>query len=140
MRKPQSIASVCAITMALLHSLTVASEGHRPSVCVVPFEIAVRHGPSAGLSLEGVLALTIEHDGAIKRASFAVPDRPEIPVVGQANGRAINLFFDLGDEGMLFGVGTAQYDIRECRGPMGGPFTGPLPGDLGDWLVIHCCT
>jgi hypothetical protein len=143
MRTSHTVVGVFAITMALLSSAALAKEygdrdkRHRgPSVCVVPFEATVRLGPSAGLALQGVLTLQIEPDGRIDTGTFALADGSTIQVIGQANGRAINLFFDLEDGAFIAGVGTAQYDIRECRGAMGGPFTGPLPGDLGDWLRV----
>jgi len=139
-RKSQTIAGVFVVTIALMSSLPLAKEDRGqqyrdPAVCVMSFEANVRHGPSAGLALQGVLTLQVEPDGRIDTGVLALADGSTIPVVGQTNGRAINLFFDLGDGTFIAGVGTAQYAVRECRGPMGGPFTGPLDGDAGDWFV-----
>jgi hypothetical protein len=135
MRTSQTAASVFALAfMALLSSLTLANEDQdrdkrhrRPSVCVVPFEASVRQGPSAGLALQGVLTLQVESDGRIDTGAFALADGSTIPVVGQAHGRAINLFLDLGDGTFIAGVGTAQYAIRECRGRARAPIDAGNP-------------
>ena len=102
---------------------------------LVPFEIAVRQGPNAGLLLEGGLALTIAPSGAIDEGSFTLDDGSVIAVVGQTTGRALNLIFDLRERGLAYGVGTAVFDPRQATGPMGGPFVGPAAGDLGDWAT-----
>lgn len=100
--------------------------------CTIDFEATVHQGPDAGLSLVGDLALQIESSGALSGA-LSQQDGSQVPVSGQAQGQAINLVFDLGSEQYIFGVGSLQYDIRECKGAIGGPFTGPQPGDNGDW-------
>jgi hypothetical protein len=64
-----------------------------------------------------------------------------LPVVGQANGHAINLMITVGDGKYVFGVGTLEQPIDQCAGEMGGPFVGPEAGDFGDWApctVARC--
>ena len=102
-------------------------------VCVVPFEAVVRHGPSAGLTLRGTLAVRVDPSGRIDDGVLLQSGGPNVGVVGHATGRAIILLFQLEDRHNLYGVGTLEHDIRECRGAMGGPFVGPLAGDSGDW-------
>jgi hypothetical protein len=101
------------------------------------FEAAVRIGTSAGTVLEGVLTLDMSEHGAIDRGSFVLADGAEIPVVGQIDGRAISLLFDLGDGAFVAGTGLAQDDLKSCPevidGFVGGPLAGPGEGDLGDW-------
>jgi hypothetical protein len=74
----------------------------------------------------------IESSGELT-GTLAQPDGVQLPVSGQADGRALNLLFDLGNGQHVFGAGTTQFDLRECRGAGGGPFSGPMTGDIGDW-------
>jgi hypothetical protein len=106
------------------------------SMCVQPFEIAIHQGPSAGLVLQGMLALQVKKDGRIDNGVFVLPDGSRLTVVGQTHGRAVHLLVDRGDGQFIFGVGTGQQAIRECTGPVGGPAVGPLPGDSGAWDVL----
>ena len=118
----------------------------------LPLALTVRQGPSAGLHLEGLLALRITESGAIDRGVFVPiqdgqPGDP-IGVVGQSTGRAVNLLFQL-PAGPVYGIGTAIDDLRRAAGlfdpntgtmsqpfPLGGSFVGPQDGDQGDWFVI----
>lgn len=102
--------------------------------CFSDFEATVQQGPSAGLTVQGKLYFTLDHSGALSGA-VANNDGTAIPVVGQANGRAINLTFQVGEQKFLFGVGAAEQPIYQCSGYWGGGFTGPEPGDSGDWLA-----
>ena len=86
--------------------------------------------------LRGELDFTLDPDGAIDAGRFLLDDGPEVPVVGQATGRAINLRADLRvfQEGLvLVLLGTAQEPLSRCRGAVDGLLTGPAIGDLGDW-------
>ena len=100
--------------------------------CTVDFEATVYQGPSAGLSLAGPLALQVDATGNLTGA-LTTNDGTSIQLSGQAVGRSINLFFDLGNGKHLFGVGSLENDMQACKGVGGGPFTGPEPGDSGDW-------
>jgi hypothetical protein len=129
------------------HREVAASQATR--TCSTAFEVTIYEGPSAPLMLAGGLTLQIEPSGSFSGAlTRAVPNADEletlgvlpagdIPVVGQVNGHAINLLFDLGEGQYVFGVGTAQSDLNTCDGDIpgriGGPAVGPGPGDRGDW-------
>jgi hypothetical protein len=108
--------------------------------CSMPFEATVYAGPSTGTSLVGTLSFTFDEEGGIT-GTLEQDGQPEILVLGQADGRAINLVFDLStleNPGVfIFGVGTAidPVDSELCGTVSGGPFVGPGKGDSGDWLA-----
>ena len=111
--------------------------------CTWNFDATVRQGPSVGTALKGELTLGIGTDGALN-GSLVTKDMGTIAVVGQANGHAVNLGFELqkGDEkteGLyVFGTGTAWTHVTpdtHCGGIMGGTFAGPKLGDIGDWFT-----
>src|SRR4051812_2340209 len=86
--------------------------------------------------LRGEISFTLGPDGAIEAGRFLLDGGPEVPVVGQATGHALNLRADLAtvQEGLApVLVGTAQQSLSRCAGAVDGLLTGPLPGDLGDW-------
>ncbi len=116
-----------AISLAACSSSTASA-----ATCSGDFEATVHAGKNAGLSMNGTLSLQIQPSGNFIGV-LATEDNPNIQVTGYAVSHAINLVFDLGDGRHLFGVGSLQNDIRECKGVAGGPFTGPEPGDSGDW-------
>jgi len=60
-------------------------------------------------------------------------DGKELPVVGQALGRALHFRVQMGARQPLILVGTAEQDLGRCQGTVDGLLTGPQPGDLGDW-------
>ncbi|HMN30029.1 MAG TPA: hypothetical protein PKE45_17890, partial [Caldilineaceae bacterium] len=107
-----------------------------PVHCLIDFEATVRQGPSSGVALRGIFDFKVDEAGVLYD-KLMQEDHGEILAAGQVNGRAINLIFDLGDEQLLFGVGTAQARIANdtCGLVLGGPFVGPAPGDNGDWLA-----
>ena len=96
------------------------------------FEARVREGLSEGRSFEGTLALQEDADGGLS-GTFTSKDDTVAVVVGQANGHAINLAIDVGNKQYLFATGTMWNTFAGCSGVMGGPFTGPQVGDIGDW-------
>lgn len=121
----------------------------RAALVVLPFQLTVRQGPSAGLRLEGLIGLVTAPEGAIDRGLFVWGQNRQVgtpaPVVGQANGRAVNLLLQL-PQGPVYGVGTSSETLIQAvdvfdpetwtlRRPflLGGPFVGPLAGDSGDW-------
>ena len=66
------------------------------------------------------------------------------------NGRAVTLVIGIQDGRYLFGTGGAPEPIAAiCAAaadgglfaevpPLGGPFAGPEPGDIGDWITCCC--
>ncbi len=110
-----------------------------PVDCQIPhFEAFVRQGPNAGVALVGSMRIQADAHGSAQ-ATLNQVSGPQITAVGQVEGRGIHLAFDLGGGKTVYGVGTLQYDIHECRGNLGGPFTGPDGGDSGDWLACFFC-
>ncbi|MGI8550210.1 MAG: hypothetical protein ACR2PL_05320 [Dehalococcoidia bacterium] len=107
-----------------------------PAHCSRAFQIDVRQGPDAGLSLVGTLTLDADASGNATGVFevFYPDDRAaSVPVVGQVNGRALNLLFLQPDGGTLYGVGVMQNLLQDCSGSLGGPSIGPSDGDFGDW-------
>ncbi len=104
--------------------------------CSLPFEATVYSGTETGLSLVGTLALSVDDSGSAA-GTMTTDSGSDYPVVGQINGRALNLAFDLGDEVYIFGVGTSFEDMGagNCGKALGGPFVGPAPDDTGTWLA-----
>lgn len=117
------------------------SQAQAMVACSIPFEASVRSGPNAGFSVTGELQLVAEADGSVTGA-LMLEDGAQIPLVGQVNGRAINLLFavdispDAASPRVIFGTGTAltPIDAETCGTWLGGPFSGPDAGDLGDWV------
>jgi hypothetical protein len=119
--------------LALAMSLSACNNSTASATdCSGDFEATVHSGKNAGLSLTGKLSLHIQPSGNFI-GTLATDDSATVLVTGYAVRQAFNLVFDLGDGRYLFGVGSSQYDISECKGVAGGPFTGPEPGDSGDW-------
>src|SRR5690349_13949453 len=58
--------------------------------CSMPFEATVYAGPSTGTSLVGTFNFTFDEEGGIT-GTLAQDGQPDILVLGQAQGRAINL-------------------------------------------------
>jgi hypothetical protein len=103
------------------------------------FKATIYTGPDAGMSLQGNLHLHIDPDGSVTGV-LKQANGPDIHSVGQANGRAINLIFDLGQNRLIYGVGTLQNPIQMCKGSAGGPFVGPDEKDAGSWLAPRMCS
>jgi hypothetical protein len=139
-----------AAALGAVRPIRAAAAGATPApetatACVMAFDATVRQGPSAGRRLWGALGLRVAADGAIDRGVLVGPDG-ELPVVGQAVGRAVHLLLRLPDGRQVFGVGTAGEHLASCPPldadgrptvafDVGGPFVGPDPGDAGGWLA-----
>jgi hypothetical protein len=93
----------------------------------------IQNGPSAGLTLNGDLRLTLNTAGRLTGA-LARETGSAITVTGQIDGQAIHLAFDLGHAQVVLGVGTLQHGISNPQGTAGGILTGPQPGDNGNWF------
>jgi len=109
--------------------------------CRLTLVANVRLGPSAGAvlagttpgELRGELSFALGDGGAIDRGRLRLADGDELPVVGQAIGRAVHLRVQLTQRQPVVLVGTAAEDLGACRGAVDGLLTGPQAGDLGDW-------
>jgi hypothetical protein len=129
-------ASITTTTTMTNTSLSQGSGQPGPVHCLVDFEATVRQGPSSGVALLGVFDFRVDEAGVLY-GKLMQENGGEILAAGQVNGRAIHLVFELGEEQLVFGVGTAKVRITNdtCGLALGGPFVGPAPGDSGDWLA-----
>jgi hypothetical protein len=101
--------------------------------CVMPFEVAVRQGPSAGTTVRGLLFLSVDDEG-VASGSLAAHGGIDADVSGQVTGDAVSLRFALQNGALLYGTGVVNGDLLSCVVyDMGGPAVGPAEGDLGDW-------
>jgi hypothetical protein len=82
------------------------------------------------------MAIVVDEVGHLD-GSFLLYDGTEVPVSGQATGRAVTLIVSLPNGGRLYGTGGADADVVSCAfTDMGGAVVGPHPGDFGDWVVL----
>jgi len=100
---------------------------------ITRFEARVREGLSEGKSFEGDLNLQEDNDGLLSGTFTSTDGTTTAQVVGQANGHAINLALEIDSKQYVFATGTMWNTFAQCSGPMGGAFTGPQVGDIGDW-------
>ena len=120
----------------------LAQAADEPPTCVFEIEIAVRLGPSfddfdEDLVLTGELRLPFGERGRIDDGILFLDDDDEAQaVVGQFDGRSVTLVVEYGRRSRMTLVGVGDELLSECRGEAGGPVTGPLRGDLGDWRAI----
>src|SRR5512145_825341 len=92
MKKPSSIVTLCVlVTFVLAFQVSPSmADTDREDICTWNFEATVRQGPHAGESFAGTLTVVIAKHGTL--TGVLVTDAPEtILVVGQVNGRAVNL-------------------------------------------------
>src|SRR3954471_8700775 len=94
------------------------------ATCTTNFEATVYQGPSAGTKLTGDFNLRISSIGELSGVLHTADDK-DVTVTGQANGHALNLVFNVGDQQYIFGSGAAQLPVYECASVWGGGFTGP---------------
>ncbi len=110
------------------------------ATCQLDLVANVRLGASAGTPIGGSvpgelraqLSFGFDDRGAITSGSLRLANGQEVPVVGQALGRALHLRVATGNQ-LLVLVGTAEQDLGSCQGAVDGMVTGPQAGDLGDW-------
>ena len=136
MRKLIVIGMCLLVVMGSAFMVFAQDEEAHEYACNLPFEATVLSGPDAELSLVGTIGLDLDETGAATGLLVTDSDL-EVAVVGQINGRAINLAFDLGDDVYIFGLGTSVEAIGadSCGLSLGGPFVGPAPDDTGTWLA-----
>jgi hypothetical protein len=130
------IVGICLLAMVGAAVLVSAQDDAAEPACSLPFEATVLSGPDAELELIGTLGLDVDEFGSAT-GLLTTDSGLEVAVVGQINGRAINLAFDLGDDVYIFGLGTSVEAIGadSCGLSLGGPFVGPDPADTGTWLA-----
>ncbi|MEZ4505133.1 MAG: twin-arginine translocation signal domain-containing protein [Thermomicrobiales bacterium] len=114
---------------AIIMPSAIMSDGR----CGLPFELAVRQGPSEGTEVRGMLVFSLDDDGTVTGALLG-KEGEVATVTGQAVGQAVALRFDLGGEDVVFGSGSSLGEFAMCNiTDMGGSAVGPKAGDLGDW-------
>jgi Stigma-specific protein, Stig1 len=109
--------------------------------CRLTIVATVRVGPSASTlfqgnvpgELRGDLSFSIGQGGAIDTGRLRLDGGTDLPAVGQATGRALNLRVQAGIGQTLVFDGTGEQSLDRCTGAVDGLFTGPQAGDLGDW-------
>jgi hypothetical protein len=128
----QRLSSILACCLLLLTVAACQPVIAPPTTCVGDFEATVYSGPSAGLSLQGALSINLDAAGNLT-GQLTTAAGQEVRVVGQAMGRMISLVFFVGENQYIFGAGASENPLYQCTGVFGGGFTGPQPGDSGDW-------
>ena len=110
----------------------------KDGMCRLQFEANVRLGPSTQpgetARLAGLLSFSIADSGDISGGTLETDDGQSYPVVGQGSGRSIALRIHVEDD-VLVAVGVGENPVRSCAGEYGGPASGPVRGDLGDWIA-----
>jgi len=129
---------------ASLDRVRSAVPAAQAATCQLDLVASVRLGASAGVmiggavpgELRGQLSFGFDDGGAISGGRLRLADGKELPVVGQALGRALHLRVQMGKQQPLILVGTAEQDLATCQGAVDGMLTGPQAGDLGDWHAL----
>ncbi len=88
--------------------------------CTGSFNATTDLGIGEGLKLLGSLSFQLDPSGSLS-GTFTSGGQPDIQVVGQVTGRAVNLAADLGGGKYLFGSGTMQGSANGCPTIAGGP-------------------
>src|SRR5262245_3229619 len=109
--------------------------------CRLTIVATVRVGPSANTlfqgnvpgELRGDLSFGIGQGGAIDTGRLHLDGGTDLPAVGQATGRALNLRVQAGIGQTLVFDGTGEQSLDRCAGAVDGLFTGPQASDIGDW-------
>lgn len=104
-------------------------------VCQMAVQALTSAGPSSGQAYSGVLEITISAGGAIDSGSFTPDGGISAPVVGETEGRALDLRLTFADGQALVLTGTGEYPIDTCSGALSGGFSGPRLGDTGSWVI-----
>jgi hypothetical protein len=106
-----------------------------PVDCTMPLIAKVAVGKNKGKRYAGDLAITIETNGAIDTGQLTTSDGKTYDVVGQADGRSINLRITIASDQFLSLIGTGQQDLNLCKGRVDGTFGGWAESDLGTWTL-----
>ena len=100
-----------------------------------PSESTVLQGSAPG-ELRGEIRFALGPDGSIDDGRWGLEGGGELRVVGQATGRALTLRVQAGIGQTIVLTGAGEEDFTTCTGAADGLFTGPQPGDIGDWHAI----
>jgi hypothetical protein len=105
------------------------------STCTLRISGVLSNSAATESTVDGTLAITVGENGAIDTGSLTTPGGNSLAVVGQATGRAISLFIDLGNGTNLALLGVGAKAITECTGTISGTIAGLEPGALGTWTA-----
>lgn len=109
-------------------------------LCRMEFTATVRTGPTLERGgepvLTGLLTFRLGEDAEIVpgESQLEAEAGNRYPVTGQTRGRAVSLRINLGPSALV-AIGTAERSARSCAGEIRGVTSGPLEGDLGDWVA-----
>lgn len=104
--------------------------------CALQIIAEVYVGPYTGTVYQGTLVLDIAENGAIDSGSFDTIEGFSVPLVGHAEGRALDLRIDLGNGQLLTFTGTADIAVAQCPHAAAGSFSGPEMGNMGTWITV----
>lgn len=125
-----SLLLVAAVALVVAAAPATAA---RP--CTGQFEGFVLHGPDAGLTLTGTIAIAVDEAGAI--TGTLKTRGATIPVSGAVHGQSLHLVFTLEDGSTISGVGPInKNDLASCAGVTEGTLAGPAAGDTGNWGIV----
>ncbi|MCA9859299.1 MAG: hypothetical protein KC438_06225, partial [Thermomicrobiales bacterium] len=133
-RKAVGAAGAAGLATAMAKVLPSHAQGGDVT-CQMSIQALTSAGPSFDILYSGVLEITIAEDGGIDSGSFTPVGGVSVPVVGEVDGRALDLrvMFPTGQHLVL--SGTGENDIETCSGALSGVFGGPELGDTGSWLI-----
>jgi hypothetical protein len=141
-RSALGIAGAGAVTLLGIEAARAQDDdvgASEDGLCRMQFEATVRFGPSLEsnepFAISGLLAFKIGGGGGLSDASLTTEDGT-FPMVGQASGKAIAMRITLNENETLIAVGGGESSVRSCFGEYGGPASGPIRGDLGDWVAF----
>ena len=132
----KAIGAAGATGLAAVVAKTLPASAQTGDVtCQMAIQALTSAGPSIDTAYAGVLQITLAGDGSIDSGSLAFTGGPTVPVVGQADGRALSLRATFPNGNALVLTGTGENDIETCSGALSGVFGGPELGDTGSWLI-----
>lgn len=112
--------------------------------CSLDIVANVRIGPSEQANLQGTtpgelrgeIRFALGPEGRIDDGRWILQGGGELPIVGQATGRALTLRAQAGIGQTLVLTGAGEEDFTACTGAVDGLFSGPQRADIGDWHAI----
>jgi hypothetical protein len=145
--KTKTILIILFVLLSALASYAVMGVSAAPraqdvmKTCQMDFEATVLLGPDTNTAIIGSITFGLDASGSL--SGEIVTDARTYPIVGQVNGRAVNLAIELEAPGAssdglyIFGTGTTWTNVTEadCGRVLGGTFGGPQANDMGAWLT-----
>lgn len=126
-----------SLALVLVSCIGIVESAAPPVSCSGYFELRfTNEAGDSEAALVGNLQLEVNEDGQAS-GQFSDDQGVIINVVGQANGQAISLAFDLEDDTYIFGTGTLTHPIQACQGVAGGPVAGPETIKMGQASKGH---